>query len=94
MLLDLRHPVRLARELRLRKHMLEKMGVAYMSQGFISEAGSRTYTSMADTDEVIDEAFNKFETALGAGAYRDRWQQITNYTAIVGLSSQFSCSST
>ncbi|MEI2708639.1 MAG: aminotransferase class III-fold pyridoxal phosphate-dependent enzyme [Chitinophagaceae bacterium] len=66
MLLDLRNPIRLARELKPRKHMMEEMGAAYMSQGLITLAGSRMYTSMADTDEVIDEALGKFETVLAA----------------------------
>lgn len=66
MLLDLRNPLRLARELKPRKHMMEEMGAAYMSQGLITLAGSRMYTSMADTDEVIDSALGKFETVLAA----------------------------
>jgi glutamate-1-semialdehyde 2,1-aminomutase len=66
MLLDLRNPIRLARELKPRKHMMEEMGAAYMSQGLITLAGSRMYTSMADTDAVIDEALSKFETVLAA----------------------------
>ena len=68
MLLDLRNPVRLARELKPRKHMIEEMGAAYMSQGLITLAGSRMYTSMADTDEVIDDALNRLETVLAACA--------------------------
>ena len=64
MLLDLRNPIRLAKELKPRKHMIEEMGAAYMSQGLITLAGSRMYTSMADTDEVIDSALSKFETVL------------------------------
>jgi glutamate-1-semialdehyde 2,1-aminomutase len=66
MLLDLRNPLRLARELKPRKHMMEEMGAAYMSQGLVTLAGSRMYTSMADTDEVIDSALNKFEAVLAA----------------------------
>lgn len=66
MLLDFRNPLRLAHELKPRKHMMEEMGAAYMSQGLITLAGSRMYTSMADTDEVIDNALNKFETVLSA----------------------------
>ena len=66
MLLDLRNPLRLARELKPRKHMMEEMGAAYMSQGLVTLAGSRMYTSMADTDEVIDDALNKFEAVLAA----------------------------
>ncbi|MBN8658402.1 MAG: aspartate aminotransferase family protein, partial [Anaerolineae bacterium] len=61
-----RNPIRLAKELKPRKHMIEEMGAAYMSQGLITLAGSRMYTSMADTDEVIDSALNKFETVLAA----------------------------
>ncbi len=33
MLLDLRNPIRLAKELKPRKHMIEEMGAAYMAQG-------------------------------------------------------------
>ena len=68
MLLDMRNPIRLAKELKPRKHMMEEMGAAYMSQGLVTLAGSRMYTSMADTDKVIDEALGKFETALAACA--------------------------
>ena len=44
-----------------RKAMMEKMGAAMMAEGIVSIAGSRLYTSMADTDEVIDEALVRFE---------------------------------
>jgi len=44
-----------------RKHMMEEMGAAYASAGLITLAGSRIYTSMADTDDVIDDALNRFE---------------------------------
>jgi glutamate-1-semialdehyde 2,1-aminomutase len=64
MLLDLRNPLRLARELKPRKHMIEEMGAAYMANGLITLAGSRMYTSMVDTDEVIDEALGRFESVL------------------------------
>jgi glutamate-1-semialdehyde 2,1-aminomutase len=64
MLLDFRDPIKIARELKPRKHMMEEMGMAYTANGIITLAGSRIYTSMADTDEVIDEALNRFETAL------------------------------
>lgn len=66
MLLDLRNPLRLAKELKPRKHMIEEMGAAYMAEGLITLAGSRMYTSMADTDEVIDDALNRFEAVLSA----------------------------
>jgi glutamate-1-semialdehyde 2,1-aminomutase len=64
MLLDFKNPLKLLREVKPRKHMLEEMGAAYMSQGLITLAGSRMYTSMADTDAVIDEALDRFETVL------------------------------
>lgn len=64
MLLDLRHPLRLARELKPRRHMMEEMGAAYMASGLITLAGSRMYTSMADTDEVIDDALDRFDGVL------------------------------
>jgi glutamate-1-semialdehyde 2,1-aminomutase len=66
MLLDLKHPLRLARELKPRKHMMEEMGAAYTANGLITLAGSRMYTSMADTDEVIDDALERFERGLGS----------------------------
>jgi glutamate-1-semialdehyde 2,1-aminomutase len=37
------------------------MGAAYMAEGLVTLAGSRMYTSMADTDEIIDEALVRFE---------------------------------
>jgi hypothetical protein len=68
MLLDFRHPLRLAKELKPRKHMMEEMGAAYMANGLVTLAGSRMYTSMADTDQVIDDALARFETVLAACA--------------------------
>ena len=64
MLLDLHNPLRLAKELKPRKHMIEEMGAAYMASGLITLAGSRMYTSMADTDAVIDEALSRFDGVL------------------------------
>lgn len=64
MLLDFKNPLKLLRELKPRKHMMEEMGAAYMAQGLVTLAGSRLYTSMADTDDVIDDALNRFEYVL------------------------------
>jgi glutamate-1-semialdehyde 2,1-aminomutase len=64
MLLDFRNPLRLVRELKPRTHMMEEMGAAYMANGMVTLAGSRMYTSMADTDAVIDEAIRRFEAVL------------------------------
>jgi glutamate-1-semialdehyde aminotransferase len=66
MLLDMKNPLKTLREIKPRKHMIEQMGAAYMSQGLITLAGSRMYTSMADTDEVIDEALERFEVVLSS----------------------------
>src|SRR5512138_3160741 len=66
MLLDLRHPIKMLRENRPRKEMMEEMGAAYMASGIITLAGSRMYTSMADTDEVIDEALKRFGSVLSS----------------------------
>jgi glutamate-1-semialdehyde 2,1-aminomutase len=66
MLLDLKNPLKTLKEIKSRRHMIEEMGAAYMSQGLITLAGSRMYTSMADTDEIIDEALEKFETVLSS----------------------------
>lgn len=48
-------------EARRRKHMMEEMGAAYTAHGLVTLAGSRIYTSLADTDEVIDDALNRFD---------------------------------
>ena len=64
MLLDLKDANKLFSEMKPRKNMIEEMGMAYMANGLITLAGSRMYTSMADTDEVIDDALSKFESIL------------------------------
>jgi hypothetical protein len=66
MLLDLKSPIRFAREMKPRKHMMEEMGAAYTANGLITLAGSRMYTSMADTDDVIDDALARFERVLAS----------------------------
>lgn len=63
MLLDIRDKSTLA-QLGPRMFMLEEMGAAYEAEGIISLAGSRFYTSMADTDEVINEALKGFENVF------------------------------
>ncbi|WP_341721235.1 aminotransferase class III-fold pyridoxal phosphate-dependent enzyme [Micromonospora sp. FIMYZ51] len=61
MLLDMRNPVKLLKENKARKRLMEQMGAAYTAHGIITLAGSRMYTSMADTDEVIDDALARFD---------------------------------
>jgi glutamate-1-semialdehyde 2,1-aminomutase len=60
MLLDMHSPLKLLKENKGRKRLMEQMGAAYTAHGIITLAGSRMYTSMADTDEVIDEALDRF----------------------------------
>jgi len=64
MLLDMHHPVQLLRENKTRKQLMERMGAAYAAHGIITLAGSRLYTSMADTDAVIDDALDRFDQVL------------------------------
>ncbi len=66
MLLDFKNPLKLMKEVKPRKHMMEEMGAAYMASGVVTLAGSRMYTSMADTDDIIDEALNRFEHVLSS----------------------------
>lgn len=70
LLLDMKHPVKLMKEKNARKKVMEELGAAYAAHGIISLAGSRLYTSMADTDEVIDDALGRFDQvfALVEGA--------------------------
>jgi len=61
MLLDMHNPIKLLKENKPRKRLMEQMGAAYAAHGIITLAGSRMYTSMADTDEVIDDALARFD---------------------------------
>lgn len=60
MLLDINNP-NIFDEIGPRKHMMEEMGAAFMAAGVVTLAGSRLYTSMADTDEVIDDTLERFD---------------------------------
>jgi glutamate-1-semialdehyde 2,1-aminomutase len=64
LLMSMRTPIKLMREANARKHVMEEMGAAYLAHGLLTLAGSRIYTSMADTDEVIDDALNRFESVF------------------------------
>jgi glutamate-1-semialdehyde 2,1-aminomutase len=64
LLLSMRNPIKLMREVGPRKHMMEEMGAAFSAHGIITLAGSRMYTGLADTDDVIDDALNRFEDVL------------------------------
>lgn len=64
MLLDFRNIEKLLNENKPRKHMMEEMGAAYMASGIVTLAGSRAYTSLADTDAVIDDALGRFDSVF------------------------------
>ncbi len=44
-----------------RKRAMELFGAAYTCEGIITLAGSRLYTSAQDTDEIIDDALERFD---------------------------------
>ena len=48
-------------ELGPRKDMLGQMSMAFAAEGVVTLAGSRLYTSMADTDDVVDDALARFD---------------------------------
>ncbi|MEO3754752.1 aminotransferase class III-fold pyridoxal phosphate-dependent enzyme [Streptomyces sp. B6B3] len=47
-----------------RTDMLGQMSMAYSAEGMVTIAGSRLYTSMAHTDEIIDDALARFDRVL------------------------------
>jgi len=49
------------KEIKERKFAMEEYGAAFAAEGIISLAGSRLYTSAADTDEIIDDALTRFD---------------------------------
>ena len=51
-------------QINIRKKAMEKMGAAFMAEGIVTLAGSRLYTSAAQTDEVIDDALARFENVF------------------------------
>ena len=64
MMLSMRNPAKLLKENGIRKEVMEHMGAVYASHGIITLAGSRLYTSMADTDAVIDDALERFDRSF------------------------------
>jgi glutamate-1-semialdehyde 2,1-aminomutase len=51
----------LFKEIEVRTQAMQEMGAAYMAEGIVTLAGSRMYTSAADTDAIIDDALARFE---------------------------------
>ena len=49
------------KEAKIRKKKMEEYGASFMAEGIVTLAGSRLYTSAADTDEVVDDALERFE---------------------------------
>jgi glutamate-1-semialdehyde 2,1-aminomutase len=39
---------------------MEEYGAAYAAEGLVTLAGSRMYTNAAETDEIIDDAIERF----------------------------------
>lgn len=64
LLMSMRNPIKLLREVHARRQLMEEMGAAYLAHGILTVGGSRIYTSMADTDEVIDDALGRFESVF------------------------------
>ena len=58
--LDLNDPSQLG-QITLRKHFMEQLGAALIDQEIISVAGSRFYTCMQHSDEIIDETVQKID---------------------------------
>jgi glutamate-1-semialdehyde 2,1-aminomutase len=63
MLMDLNNPETF-KQIDPRKHVMEEMGAAFMASGIVTLAGSRLYTSMADSDNIVDDAIDKFTSVL------------------------------
>jgi hypothetical protein len=61
MLVDITQPGALKQAME-RKELMEHMGAAYTAKGMLTIGGSRIYTSMADTDEIIDDAIERFDS--------------------------------
>lgn len=59
--IDLLRIRRVLKEIKIRKALMEGYGAAYAAEGIVTLAGSRMYTSAADTDEIIDDAIGRFD---------------------------------
>lgn len=47
-----------------RNKLFNELGMALMAEGIVTIAASRMYTSLADTDDVIDDAIARFDSLL------------------------------
>jgi glutamate-1-semialdehyde 2,1-aminomutase len=69
MLLDIMSPEGM-KQVDARKECMEHMGMAFSGEGLITIAGSRLYTTMAHTDEVIKETLAKFDNVFSQIEYK------------------------
>lgn len=51
-------------EAHVRKRIMEEIGAAFTAEGIISIAGCKMYTNAMQTDEVIDEALERFDAVF------------------------------
>ncbi len=58
--MDMLRILKVLKEIKVRKTMMEGYGAAYAAEGIVTLAGSRMYTSAADTDDIIDDAIARF----------------------------------
>lgn len=66
--MDLLRIKHVLKEIKTRKTMMEAYGAAYAAEGLVTLAGSRMYTSAADTDDIIDDAIARFSRVFDAAA--------------------------
>ena len=59
--IDMTRILKVLKEIKARKTMMEGYGAAYAAEGIVTLAGSRMYTSAADTDVIIDDAIGRFD---------------------------------
>jgi glutamate-1-semialdehyde 2,1-aminomutase len=67
--LDYLKILKVLKEIKVRKSMMEAYGAAYAAEGLVTLAGSRMYTSAADTDGVVDDALTRFERVFRAADF-------------------------
>jgi hypothetical protein len=60
MLMDITNP-NILKEVGARKKIMEEIGAALMVEGIITLAGSRIYTNMSVTDEIVEDALEGFD---------------------------------
>ena len=64
---------------------MEEMGAAYMAEGLVTLGGSRMYTSMADTDEVVDDALARFARVFDNAEQHAKEQNTSLECTIKGI---------